>query len=481
MVRKQGLAIVAAACAVLAGGQWSRASGPAAAATPAGSRAPLLMDDAAGPSSAGPSASGTPTTNAAVAPGTAPSATPSVNPLMGALTSLGVGKGLSDAGFSITGYVEGGYTFDFSSPTGNVLDDRAFDTRHNSVLLDQVEFNVSRTVDYGKPIDFGVELEQIYGTDSAFIHANGLSLLSNGKIAGPFAGTGTTSTIAPRAQYDPTQANFVISSNALGKGIAFEGGKFATLLGAELIDPYTSASTNAFYSHSLIFVNEPYTHTGALGILNFNEMFTFTGGITRGWDQATEDTNGNIDFIGQAKAVVNEKTTVYLTGITGNEEPDEPAGVIGHNGYRTVLDSVGSYSASDQLTLSYNLMYAWEAQTGNAGNGGGLGQWYAAAAYASYKQSDYLTFNARGEWFNDPDGAAPTQFSTIRRPNEYYEFTLGMTIHPLPNNAVLNNLFFRPEVRFDYADKAEFDPDAFTGVPTDHYFFSFGVDGVLAF
>ena len=227
MVRKQGLAIVAAACAVLAGGgQSTWASGPAAPAdtAPAGTRAPLLMDDAAGPSSAGPSASGTPTTSAAaVAPGTAPAATPAVNPLMGALTSLGVGKGLSDAGFSITGYVEGGYTFDFSAPTGNVLDDRAFDTRHNSVLLDQVEFNVSRTVDYGKPIDFGVELEQIYGTDSAFIHANGLSLLSNGKIAGPFAGTGTTSTIAPRAQYDPTQANFVISSNALGKGHRLRG------------------------------------------------------------------------------------------------------------------------------------------------------------------------------------------------------------------------------------------------------------------
>ncbi len=467
MLRKQGLAIVAAACAALAAnGQWVRAAGP---------EAPLLMDTPA------TLPAGAYTTTAPAAPGPAPAATPAVTPLMGVLTSVGVGKGLSDAGISITGYVEGGYTFDFSAPTGNVLDDRAFDTRHNSLLLDQVELLANRSVDFGKPIDFGFTVEQIYGTDSEFLHSNGLTLVSNGKAAGPFYGTGTTSTAAPRAQYDPTQAFFQISSSAVGKGIAFQGGKFATLLGAELIDAYSASSTNAFYSHSLIFVNEPFTHTGALGILNFSDMFTFTGGITRGWDQATEDTNGDIDFIGQVKAVVNPKTTLYLTGITGNEEPDLPAGVVGHNGYRTVLDSVGSYAASDQLSLSYNLMYAWEAQTGNAGNGGGLGQWYAAAGYATYKVSDYVTLNARGEWFNDPDGAAPTQFSTVRRPNEYYEVTLGTTIHPLPNNAVLNNLFFRPEVRFDYADKAEFDPDAFTGTPTDHYFFSFGVDGVFAF
>ncbi len=542
MHRKQGVALVAAAVAALAAGGHRQARAaddmiPAtptrpAAVTPATAlgvppAAPLLMDDTApapagNPVPAGPTAPGTvtpgttspnlstPVTPAApapmtpapmapapmapapmapapvaagttTAPATAPATTAGTTPLMGILGSIGVGKGLSDAGISVTGFVEGGYTYDFSSPTGNVLSDRAFDTRHDSPVLDQVELNVSRTVDFTKPLDFGAQLEQIYGTDSAFIHSNGLTIYSYGKVAGPFYGTGTASTIAPRAQYDLTQGNFTISSNALFKGIAFEGGKFATLLGAELIDAYSGASTNAFYSHSFIFVEEPFTHTGALGIVNFNDMFTFQGGITRGWDQATEDTNGNIDFIGQVKAVVSPKLTAYFSGITGNEEPDLPPGTPGHNGYRTVLDTVVTYALSDQLTVSANGMYAWEAQTGNAGNFGGLGQWYAVAGYASYKLSDNFTFNARGEWFDDQDAAAPTQFGPVRRPNEYYEFTLGTTIHPLPNDAVFNNFFIRPEVRFDYADKATFDPDLTTGQPTDHYFFSFGVDGVFAF
>ncbi len=466
MLRKQGLAMVAAACAALAGGQWVRAVDAP--------RAPLQMDDAP-----------------ATAPATGPAAEPTTTPLMGLLG--GAGKSLSDAGISITGYVEGGYDFNFSAPTNSVNSDRAFDVRHNSLELDQVELFASRSNDFTKPFDVGFNFENIYGTDTTYFHSNGLTLVSYGKASIPFGvpilgpgGTvigagGSTASTSPRAQYDLTQANFTISSSAVAKGIAFEGGKFATLLGAELIDPYSSAGTNAFYSHSLIFVNEPYTHTGALGILNLNDTFTFQGGITRGWDQATEDNNGSIDFIGQVKAVLSPKLTAYLSGVTGDEEPDLPAGFTGHNGWRTVLDSVVSYTASDQLTLSANGMYAWEAQTGNAGNGGGLGQWYALAGYATYKISDYVSVSGRGEWYNDPDGASPTQFGPTRRPNEYYEFTLGTTIHPLPNDSTFHNLFFRPEVRFDYADKATFDPDTTTGVATDHYFFTFAVDAVFAF
>ena len=462
MLRKQGLAIVAAAaaCAALAGGQWVRAAGDAA--TP---HAPLVMDNA------------TPAT----APAPAPATTPATTPLMGMLDSIGVGKGLEGAGISINGFVEGSWTYDTSNPPGHILTDRAFDTRDNSIQLDQVDITASRSVDYTKGLDVGFTFENIYGDDTPYFHANGLTLVSYGKAAEPFpvAGAGSTATIHPKAQYDLTQANFTISTNAF-KGLAFEGGKFTTLLGAELIDPYTPASTNAFYSHSFIFVEEPFTHTGALGIVNLNDKVTFTGGITRGWDQSTEDNNGDIDFIGQLKLVsADSKGTLYLNGITGDEQADAPAGTVGLDGYRTVFDVVGSYTLSDQLSVSANGMYAFENQTGDAGFKGGTGQWYAVAAYASYKVADQLTLNARGEWFDDQDGAAPTQFSAIRRPNEYYEATFGATIHPLPNNPVLNNLFFRPEFRFDYADNAAF--DSVGGLPTNHYFFTAAVDGVYAF
>jgi hypothetical protein len=461
MLRKQGLAIVAAACAALAGGQLVRAADAVA------SRSPLLLDDTTAP--------------AATAPATAPAATTTTTPLMGMLDAVGLGKPLEDAGISINGFVEGSWTIDTSNPPGGILTDRAFDTRSNSIQFDQVDLTASRSVDYTKPLDVGFTFENIYGDDTPYFHANGLTMVSYGKAAEAFVvpGAGSTATIHPKAQYDLTQANFTISSSAVAKGIAFEGGKFTTLLGAELIDPYTSSSTNAFFSHSLIFTQEPFTHTGALGIINLSDAFTFQGGITRGWDQATEDNNGDIDFIGQLKWVVNPKATLYLNGITGDEQADTAPGTPGLDGYRTVFDIVGSYQASDQLALSFNGMYAFEPQTGDLGDGGGTGQWYGFAGYASYKVADPLTLNVRGEWFDDQDGAAPTQYSPVRQSNQYYELTVGATIHPLPNDAVFNNLFFRPEVRFDYANHAAF--DAVGGLPTNHYFCTAAIDGVFAF
>ena len=425
---------------------------------------------------------GGPTTAEDVAPGTTPTSTPLMRLLEKVGPNGGVGKSLEDAGISVTGYVEGGYVYNFSSPTGNLNTTQAFGQRHDSPELDQVELLAQRSVDYSKPFDAGFYIENIYGTDTAYFHANGLTLVSNGDVAGPFAGTGSTPTIHPKAQYDPTQFYFTLSSNAVAKGIGFQGGKFATILGYELIAPYTSGFTNPFYSHSLIFTQEPYTQTGALGIINLTDAFTFKGGITRGWDQATEDVNGpDIDYMGQVTYVVDKDLTVIVTGLTGNQQPSTPPGTVGQNGWRTTFDTVISYNVSDQLTLVANGDYTWEGQTDHAGAGGGIGQYYGVAGYARYTFSDFLQFNARGEWFNDPDGAAPTVYSPIRRPNQFYEFTLGTIIHPFPNTDLLNNFFIRPEVRLDYADKASFDPVAPAGNPSDHYYMTFQVDGVYAF
>jgi hypothetical protein len=232
------------------------------------------------------------------------------------------------------------------------------------------------------------------------------------------------------------------------------GGKIVTPLGHEVID----ATGNAFFSHSYIFAEEPYTHTGLMATYNLTDPsgptpFTVMGGFCRGWDQATEDNNGNLDLMGQLKYVVSGKCSLLLNVITGNDNPSGP-----FDGWRTVIDANGTYNASDELTLGFNGMYAWQPQTGNGGFGGGTGQWYGFAAYAGYKICDQLTFNARAEWFDDQDGAAPTQLAAVNTniPNQFYEVTLGVTIHPLPANPCLAGLAIRPEARWDYSDHSAF-------------------------
>jgi hypothetical protein len=437
MLRKQVL-IGAAACAALALAGFARAdvSSQAANSTTPFSTSVLLADDATtGPTSA-PAA-------------TAPAAT-TPTMLNGVLGGL---PGYNDSGISVTGYVEGSWTYTAHTIGGNILTDRSFDTKAESLQFDAVDLNVSRATDITKPFDVGFTLEQLYGWDSAYIHSNGLYIVTPSKTAS--TGGGSTATIHPKAQYDLNQGNVVLSFGKVGNGLLVEGGKFDTLLGYEVID----APTNPFYSHSYIFGEEPYTHTGLIGTYNLTDPSgptpsTITGGITRGWDQATEDNNGSIDYTGQFKYAVTGKYAIVLSAITGDEFPSGP-----QDGWRTVLDANGTYNYSDQLTLGFNGMYAWEAQAGDAGAGGGTAQWYGFAGYASYKISDNFTFNARAEWFDDQDGAAPTQLAigpNVATPNQYYEVTLGVSIKPMPSNPYLAGLTIRPEARWDYADHASF-------------------------
>ncbi len=451
MFGRKGLALVTA-CAALACGDLVRAGLAPVSATDAVSSFPMMADDA----------QGTP-------PASAPAATETSTPaaggiLMNALRGIKIGNGMDDLGIVATGYVEGSWTYSAHIPTGNILNDRAFDTKTESLQFDAVELLISKGISYNpNTVTFGFTVEGQYGWDAAYIHSNGLTVASPGRTASAVPNTGSTAAIHPKAQLDLTQANVTIGLPFF-HGVGIEVGKFNTLLGYEVID----APLNPFFSHSFIFTQEPFTHTGVLGIVNVTDaasadVITATGGITRGWEQATNDNNGSIDYTGQLlykkvdTATSMTKWSLALNAITGDEQPHGP-----QNGWRTVVDVVGSYAVSDQLTLGTNGMYAWQAQAANAGFGGGTAQWYGAAIYAKYvpPNQGLLALNIRGEWFNDQDGAAVTQYANngvnTNIPNQFYEATIGLTITPFSSDANLKGLAIRPELRWDYSDHATF-------------------------
>jgi hypothetical protein len=472
MFRSKSFALIAA-CAALACGDLARADLAPGSTTDAASAFQPVMLDNMSSSTMAPAAS-------------APAAPLSGGSLMGALRTLKVGQPLDQWGIVATGYVEGSWTYDAHPVDGNILTDRSFDTKAESIIFDQVELNISKAADYtSKNVTFGFTVEQIYGWDAAYLHSNGLSIYSAGKTASPINNGGTTATIHPKAQYDLTQANFVITA-PFWNGVGFEGGKFS-LPRYESFD----GPLNPFYSHSFLFAETPLTQTGALLSAYLTDPASadrvkLTGGFSRGWDQATVDNNGSLDYTGQIAYTKVDTTepsmpviySIALSGITGDEQPDAPVGVAGQDGWRSMLDLVGHYALSDQVSLGAQGMYGWQAQAANGGAGGGNGQWYGTAVYASYAPLSLpmFVFNVRGEWFDDQDGAAPTQLSAAivgsgvggepHTPNVFYEATVGVTIKPFVNgipgsnanglDAFLGGLAIRPELRWDYSDHAAF-------------------------
>jgi hypothetical protein len=378
-------------------------------------------------------------------------------PLMSAIDRTGGGTMMDDIGLDISGHIELGYTFGFNNPPGDALTGRVFDNQHDELLLNQVDVTVARTlqptddavVGYKDKFNVGFKMEWIYGYDARFIHSNGLFDHYNDDTS-------------RNEEFDLNQA-YVEFGIPVGNGLLVTVGKFVTPLGFEVINP----TQNPLYSHSYLFgFAIPFTHSGVNVKYNFSDSFYAMAGVNRGWEQSLEDNNDDaVSFLGSVGYTYtptsgsSQPINFILSATTGPEQ----AGVQGN--WRTVVDLIVSTKLADQLTVALNADYGIED---DAAVGGEQGQWYGVAAYAKYDLSPMFAINARGEWFNDKDGARGLGTNV-------YEATLGVSIKPFPDNEIGSNLVIRPEVRYDYAQEALFDGG------TDHDQLTVGVDAIFTF
>jgi hypothetical protein len=351
---------------------------------------------------------------------------PPEKPLQQALNNLGIKSG----DIKVYGFIEGSYTAAFNPPPGNLLAGRIFDIDNEEILLNQLDLSLEKSLDAGQLAKdhrwgIGGKVELIYGSDARFTHSNGLNFYG-----------GASPQLSPENQFDLVQG-YVDIGLPIGKGLVLRAGKFVTLLGYETINP----TTNPFYSHSYLFGYAiPFTHTGMLAMYNVTDKLTLTGGFSRGWEQALNDNNGQLDYLGQVKYVLNDKLTTYFNFSTGPQEASD-------NAWRTVLDGVVTYQATDALSFAVNGDLGLEPLAGAAGSSA---QWYGVALYSGYKFCDQITANLRGEWIADPQGARGLGA------NEY-EATVGLAIKPFPHDNLGQNLLIRPELRYDYSENAIFD------------------------
>ena len=373
-------------------------------------------------------------------------------PLMLGLDYVGLAKPLDDAKINIYGFVAGSYTFDWGQPPGDNITGRVFDVQHDDLELEQADIQVERLIDIAsvaetKTVDVGGKVELIYGQDARFIHANGLNFYG-----------GNAPQLDPKNQFDLVQA-YVDVGVPVGNGLNIRVGKFVTLLGFEVINP----TANPFFSHSYSFGYAiAFTHVGVLGTYKIDDHFTLDLGVTRGWDQSLEDNNGrSIDVMSRLTWAVDDKTTAYFTTTIGPEAAGDSSG------WWYSLNGIFSRKVTDELTLSADTVYTYYEAGSNFDSSQ---QWYGVAGYASYKINDYVTANLRGEWFDDNDGY---RFGSV--PNQVYEATAGVTVHPFPADKFGQNLSFRPEIRYDYSNKAFFDAG------TDHDQWTLAVDAIYQF
>jgi hypothetical protein len=404
---------------------------------------PVMLDDATPAPAAAPAPS-----EAAAAP--ASSSTPPEGAIMWGLDKVGVGGVLEKANIAITGYGDIGYFYDATVPHNIAAPRSAPPTfilfpgdYKNQFTINQLDLAIQRTIADPSKLDFGFMVEGIWGRDAVYVHSNGI--LDNGNKHG---------NTSPDEDLDLEQA-YVNLSLPLGSGLTLTAGKFDTLLGYEVINP----TGNPLYTHSYMFsYGVPFTQTGILAAYNITPALKLTAGITRGWNQSTDDNNGAIDFLGQLAWTVNSAINVTLNLSEGPQSTGD------NHDYWTVVEGIVTWQVADQLKLAGDFLY---------GDANAIAQWYGAAGYATYTPggNKYLAVNLRGEFYHDGRG-----FTTGVGGSDtnYIEGTLGFAVTPTPDVNLLQTLTIRPEVRVDLADHGVYDGRKFTQLTA-------GVDAYVKF
>ena len=342
--------------------------------------------------------------------------------------------------FTISGWIDGGITFNPDTPRDNQNFGRLFDDRANEPLLNQAVINFERVL-AAQPgeFDWGFKAQFMFGSDARYIHSLGL-----------------LDSVMKTNLYQPDIVEAYVSlhlSLLTERGVDVKLGKWVTLEGAETIDP----RTNVFYSHTYIFnFGIPFNHTGALFTVHTTNWLDLMAGVTRGVNTSVEDNNDSPAFDGGVGLNLNEgKLVVSASTHIGPETPNN------NSALRYLNDITVTWKIRDKLTSITDMNYARD----DLANADGFG----VAQYFTYAITDKVTAKIRGEIWRDDKGFFVAQFADPHDPvraldgeatidprtigggrTTYGALTVGLDIKPAVPKP-LTGLTIRPELRVDHS------------------------------
>ena len=323
-------------------------------------------------------------------------------------------------------YLQGGYTYNGNASTGEMNDLRIFDQKANSFLLDLAQIVFAKDPAAG-PIGFKVKLSA--GETAKYIHSAGLT------------------SSAGNDPFDLTEA-YVSYMAPVGKGLRFDFGKFATFIGAEVIE----AIDNPNYSRSFLFnYATPLTHTGLKASYTFSDVWNASIHIVNGWDNSTDNNRGK--SIGASVGYTPEESfSLLVNGMTGPEQDEQgihaPTVGSSSSNLRTILDLVATIKPVKPLSIILNYDDGREENVPGTLLPSGISSdatWNGLEGIVKYDYNDKYSLALRGEYFDDKDGF---RTGTVQKLKE---------VTVTPGIRLSGGVILRPEYRHDSSDKHSFD------------------------
>jgi hypothetical protein len=342
------------------------------------------------------------------------------------------------------GYLENSYVVNLGHASPHNVNDLRFYDHDADYSWNALELSFKKDPSERYPWGFGVVTTA--GMDSQKNHSLGIFRdLGDG---GPhFRNT---------AKYDLVEAYGSVLL-PWGDGLTVKAGKWATLVGYEVIENPKNLNFSRDFLYTL---GTPYTHTGLLVTYPFTKWLAATLGFTNGWDNA-DNPNGYLKATGQVAFTPSDKFSITTNFHVGPEQLRSQ--MIGQVNQRWIVDTTVLYIGVDKLTLAVNFDFAGEqndpvlvalgTRKHNASS------WIGIAGYVAYDWTKALRTVLRLEYFADPQGVR----NGITAPGhnvDYYDIT------PTVEYKIWRGLIGRLEYRHDQASTKSFSLTNFSTTPT---------------
>jgi hypothetical protein len=369
-------------------------------------------------------------------------------------------------GIKLSGYVDTGYSYNFTGQGGN----SQVNSRVQSDSAQQGDFNLyavklalEKAMTSENKAQAGFRVDVMIGEDAKY--------LANPANPQPTT-TGTQYNASQDSNYLFLEQAYVQLRAPVGNGWDFKVGKFASILGYEVME----RPANMNITYGLLYNQFPFWYTGVLSSYKFDEYLDGKLGVANGANSDNNTTtSGGSDGVALLAALnvtapggnanwshnfeystASENSTANST--TQNALPSNVGSTTAAGGAWTIIyNSWGNWApkfANDKLLL------AFDSVLGNTAGANGYNStndpntpnnttWWGASAYAKYQFNDWFSLASRGEYFGGDNLAKIGNGLAANNQDaglSWWEYTITAGFN------VIDNVLIRAEYRLDWGD-----------------------------
>jgi hypothetical protein len=364
-------------------------------------------------------------------------------------------------GIKLSGYVDAGYAYNFTG-TGNQSNVGA---RFGSDTAQRGDFNLyavkialEKALTSENKAQAGFRTDVMIGEDASYFINRTAQNVSN-------TNNNSNSLFLEQA--------YVSIRAPVGNGWDFKVGKFASILGYEVMERPANMNT----TFGLLFNVMPLYYTGVLSSYKFDDYLDAKLGVVNGSNSDNNTTTnpdggdgcavlaalnvtapgGNANWSNnfQYSSGNDNNTSVSTTDTSMSTEAASSATLGDVSAYTLIYNTWGNWApkfADDKLLFAFNALLG--NSSGSSSLVGNINStWYGAGAYAKYQFNDWFSLCSRGEYLGSNNAYAlgyngasstPSSEGLNATGESLWEYTITAGFN------VIDNLLIRAEYRLDW-------------------------------